>query len=131
VSKLQGGPPGERSNTDRIYTQRPVPVNGKLVLRSRRHLDTLTSIALHFSADRRMRAGPSHSVTPTFSEFQPIVFLDDNQTGASRKTVLNGTTLGYIHFRGGATQQAMEDGANSMKLDAVGRKTGVGTQYIQ
>lgn len=41
------------------------------------------------------------------------------------------TTLGYIHLRGGITQQAMTDVANSIKLDAVGRNSGKGSQYIQ
>lgn len=41
------------------------------------------------------------------------------------------TTLGYIHLRGGITEQAMTDLANSLKLDAVGRNTGKGSQYIQ
>lgn len=31
------------------------------------------------------------------------------------------TTLGYTHFRGGVTEQAMTDVSNSLKLDAVGR----------
>ena len=41
------------------------------------------------------------------------------------------TTLGYTHFRGGATEQAMADVSNSLKLDAVGRGTDRGSQYIQ
>ena len=41
------------------------------------------------------------------------------------------TTLGYTHFRGGITEQAMEDVSNSLKLDAVGRGTGKASQYIQ
>jgi integrase len=41
------------------------------------------------------------------------------------------TTLGYIHLRGGITEQAMTDLANSLKLDAVGRGIGTGSQYIQ
>jgi integrase len=40
------------------------------------------------------------------------------------------TTLGYIHPRD-VTVQAMEDVAKSLKLDAVGRETGVGSQYTQ
>lgn len=41
------------------------------------------------------------------------------------------TTLGYTHFRGGVTEQAMADVSNSLKLDAIGRGTGKGSQYIQ
>jgi integrase len=41
------------------------------------------------------------------------------------------TTLGYTHFRGGVTEQAMADVSNSLKLDAVGRGMGKGSQYIQ
>lgn len=41
------------------------------------------------------------------------------------------TTLGYIHLRGGITEQAMTDVASSLKLDAVGRGLGKGSQYIQ
>jgi len=41
------------------------------------------------------------------------------------------TTLGYIHLRGGITEQAMTDVANSLKLDVVGRNSGKGSQYIQ
>jgi site-specific recombinase XerD len=41
------------------------------------------------------------------------------------------TTLGYTHFRGGITEQAMADVSNSLKLDAVGREKGKGSQYIQ
>jgi integrase len=41
------------------------------------------------------------------------------------------TTLGYTHFRGGVTEQAMTDVSNSLKLDAVGREQGKGSQYIQ
>jgi integrase len=41
------------------------------------------------------------------------------------------TTLGYTHFRGGATEQAMADVSNSLKLDVVGRNVGKGSQYIQ
>ncbi len=41
------------------------------------------------------------------------------------------TTLGYTHFRRGATEQAMADVSNSLKLDAVGRGQGKGSQYIQ
>jgi integrase len=40
------------------------------------------------------------------------------------------TTLGYIHFRGGATEEAMAKVAASLKLDAVGRGE-KGSQYIQ
>lgn len=40
------------------------------------------------------------------------------------------TTLGYTHFRRGATEQAMADVSNSLKLDAVGREQGKGSQYI-
>ena len=36
------------------------------------------------------------------------------------------TTLGYTHFRGGITEQAMADVSNSLKLDAVGREKGKG-----
>ena len=41
------------------------------------------------------------------------------------------TTLGYTHFRGGVTEQAMADVSNSLKLDAVGRGVNEGDQYIQ
>ena len=41
------------------------------------------------------------------------------------------TTLGYTHFRGGVTEQAMVDVSKSLKLDAVGREQGKGSQYIQ
>ena len=41
------------------------------------------------------------------------------------------TTLNYIHLRGGITEQAMADVSNSLKLDAVGRGQGKGSQYIQ
>jgi integrase len=41
------------------------------------------------------------------------------------------TTLNYIHLRGGVTEQAMTDVSNSLKLDAVGRGQGNGSQYIQ
>jgi integrase len=41
------------------------------------------------------------------------------------------TTLGYIHFRAGITEKAMADVSNSLKLDAVGREQGKGSQYIQ
>lgn len=41
------------------------------------------------------------------------------------------TTLGYIHLRGGITEKAMADVSSSLKLDAVGRGTGKGSQYIQ
>jgi integrase len=41
------------------------------------------------------------------------------------------TTLNYIHLRGGLTEQAMTDVANSLKLDVVGRNSGKGSQYIQ
>jgi integrase len=41
------------------------------------------------------------------------------------------TTLGYTHFRGGITEQAMADVSNSLKLDAVGHGTGKGSQYLQ
>jgi integrase len=41
------------------------------------------------------------------------------------------TTLGYTHFRGGVTEQAMADVSNSLKLDAVGRGIDAGSQYIQ
>ena len=34
------------------------------------------------------------------------------------------TTLGYVHLRGGITEQAMADISNSLKLDAVGRGQG-------
>lgn len=41
------------------------------------------------------------------------------------------TTLGYIHLRGDATEQAMQTVAESLKLDAVGRgEKGCG-QYVQ
>ena len=40
------------------------------------------------------------------------------------------TTLNYIHLRGGITEQAMADVSNSLKLDAVGRAQGKGSQYI-
>jgi Family of unknown function (DUF5681) len=36
-----------------------------------------------------------------------------------------------IHLRGGITEQAMTDVASSLKLDAVGRDLGKGSQYIQ
>ena len=41
------------------------------------------------------------------------------------------TTLNYIHLRGGITEQAMADVSNSLKLDAVGRGQGKGSQYVQ
>jgi len=41
------------------------------------------------------------------------------------------TTLNYIHLRGGVTERAMADVSNSLKLDAVGRGQGKGSQYIQ
>jgi integrase len=41
------------------------------------------------------------------------------------------TTLGYTHFRPGATEQAMADVSDSLKLDAVGRRIESGSQYIQ
>jgi integrase len=41
------------------------------------------------------------------------------------------TTLGYVHLRGGITEQAMTDVSNSLKLDAVGRGEVKGSQYIQ
>jgi integrase len=41
------------------------------------------------------------------------------------------TTQGYIHLRGGITEQAMAAVADSLQLDAVGRKVGKGSQYIQ
>jgi len=41
------------------------------------------------------------------------------------------TTLGYIHLRGGMTEQAMAEVSKSLKLDAVGRETGVKGQYLQ
>jgi len=41
------------------------------------------------------------------------------------------TTLGYIHLRGGITEQAMTDVSNSLKLDVVGRNTGKASQYLQ
>jgi integrase len=41
------------------------------------------------------------------------------------------TTLGYVHLRGGITEQAMTDVANSLKLDAVGRGQTKGSPYIQ
>ena len=41
------------------------------------------------------------------------------------------TTLGYVHLRGGITEEAMTDVADSLKLDVVGRGTGKGSQYIQ
>lgn len=37
------------------------------------------------------------------------------------------TTLGYTHFRGGVTEQAMTDVLNSFKLDAVGRGEDMGS----
>ena len=37
------------------------------------------------------------------------------------------TTLGYTHFRGGVTEQAMTDVSNSLKLDAVGRGEDMGS----
>jgi integrase len=41
------------------------------------------------------------------------------------------TTLGYVHLRGGITEQAMADVSNSLKLDAVGREQGKGSSYLQ
>src|SRR5260370_39929674 len=41
------------------------------------------------------------------------------------------TTLNYIHLRGGITERAMADVSNSLKVDAVGREQGKGSQYIQ
>jgi len=41
------------------------------------------------------------------------------------------TTLNYIHLQGGITERAMADVSNSLKLDAVGREQGKGSQYIQ
>jgi integrase len=41
------------------------------------------------------------------------------------------TTLGYIHFRGSATEEAMAEVAAKLKLDVVGRGTDQGGQYIQ
>ena len=41
------------------------------------------------------------------------------------------TTLGYVQLRGGITEQAMADVAGSLKLDAVGRNTVKGSEYIQ
>jgi integrase len=41
------------------------------------------------------------------------------------------TTLGYVHLRGGITEQAMADVSNSLKLDAVGRGQVKGSPYIQ
>jgi integrase len=41
------------------------------------------------------------------------------------------TTLGYTHFRGGLTEQAMADVSSSLKLDAVGRGKQEGSQYLQ
>lgn len=41
------------------------------------------------------------------------------------------TTLAYIHLRGGVTEQAMADVAESLKLDAVGREVKAGSQYVQ
>jgi len=41
------------------------------------------------------------------------------------------TTLGYTHFRGGATEEAMAEVCASLKLDAVGRGANKGSQYIQ
>ena len=41
------------------------------------------------------------------------------------------TTLNYVHLRGGITEQAMADVSSSLKLDAVGREVGKGSQYIQ
>ncbi len=41
------------------------------------------------------------------------------------------TTLGYVHLRGGITEQAMADVSNSLKLDAVGRGQGKGSPYLQ
>ena len=41
------------------------------------------------------------------------------------------TTLGYTHLHKGVTEQAMVDVSNSLKLDAVGREQGKGSQYIQ
>ena len=40
------------------------------------------------------------------------------------------TTFNYIHLRGSLTEQAMTDVSNSLKLDAVGRGQGKGSQYI-
>jgi Tfp pilus assembly protein PilF len=41
------------------------------------------------------------------------------------------TTLGYVHLRGGITEQAMADVSNSLRLDAVGRGQGKGSPYLQ
>jgi len=41
------------------------------------------------------------------------------------------TTLNYIHLQGGITERAMADVSNSLKLVAVGREQGKGSQYIQ
>lgn len=41
------------------------------------------------------------------------------------------TTLGYAHLRGGATEQAMADVTDSLKLDAVGRGVNKAGQYLQ
>lgn len=41
------------------------------------------------------------------------------------------TTLGYIHLRGDATEQAMTAVADSLKLDAVGRGVKGCSQYLQ
>jgi len=41
------------------------------------------------------------------------------------------TTQDYIHLRGGITEQAMAAVGDSLKLEAVGRKTEKGSQYIQ
>jgi len=41
------------------------------------------------------------------------------------------TTLGYTHFRGGVTEEAMADVSKSLKLDAVGRGANKGSQYLQ
>jgi hypothetical protein len=44
--------------------------------------------------------------------------------------ILARTTLGYIHFRGGITEQAMADVSNSLKLDGVGRGQSKGSPYM-
>jgi integrase len=41
------------------------------------------------------------------------------------------TALGYTHFPGGITEQAMAEVSNSLKLDPAGREQGKGSQYIQ
>lgn len=41
------------------------------------------------------------------------------------------TTLGYVHLRGGITEQAMTAVADSLKLDAVGREPEGREQYLQ